>query len=103
MTWRRHDADTASDLNVPIDGVLGAFEVDPLRDGVVRRPGDFVFDGLDEDWHARKTLVVPAMVEVEMGVENESNVGDMVAVHFELRLDRAVHYSVGVVKELVAP
>jgi hypothetical protein len=57
VSWRRHDADTASELSVAIeDGVFGAFEVDPLRDGVVRLPGDFVFDGLDEDWHARNLM-----------------------------------------------
>src|SRR5680860_765935 len=104
MTWCRHDADTASDLSVAIeDGVLGAFEVDPLRDGVVRLPGDFVFDGLDEYWHARKRHVVPAVVEVEMGVDNESNIGDTVAVHLELRFNRAVNDLVVVVKEFVAP
>jgi hypothetical protein len=47
--------------------------------------------------------VIPAVVEVEMGVDNESNVGDTVAVLFELRFNRAVNDLVVVVEEFVAP
>jgi hypothetical protein len=84
------------------DGVVSPFEVDPFWNGVVGSSGGFVFRGLHVDWHARKPHVVAAVVEMEMGVDDESNVVDAVAVRFQLCFDRAVNNLVVAVEVLIA-
>lgn len=103
MTWRRHHADAACYLGIAIDdGVIGTFEVHLLWDGVVESSGSFVIGGLDVDRQAGEPHVAAAVVEMEMGVDDESNVVDAVAVRFERGFDRVVNDLVVVVEVLVA-
>jgi hypothetical protein len=54
----------------PDVAVVGGLEVDPPRHRVVRRGRRFIFCLLDEDRDARKQAVVPAVIEVQVGVDD---------------------------------
>jgi hypothetical protein len=71
VTWSRDELDVGREAVAPADlAVLRALEMNPPLHRVVSRERRFVFCLLDEDRNAAKQSIVPAVIEVQMGVDD---------------------------------
>src|SRR5438874_1992489 len=100
---RREDADALGDLAVAVDGyVRDPREVDPVADGRALRAGCLELRALRHDRDPGERAVLPAVIEVEVCVDDRTDLVGIEARRGERVADRATDRPIVLVDPVVA-